>query len=362
MNIRRIDKARAFMELGPLWGKLARASGQVSPFFSYDWFWCCWHGVWPRCQPEILLVEEAGTPLAIIPLMRWRERFRGLPIRYLGFLTYPNTPMVDVLTVADHGLVVEAFRRHLASRSDWDVVWLQKLPASSQTVKELEATLPSCLAWRRINDFLMPYLTIEGNCENFYDTKNHSGRKTSQEFQEQFPCPGDLNVEEHRFVEPWSQCLQEVIELINHSSKKNGAIAYSAFPRMPEFFRELTRRATKNAWLSLWLLRFKGKIIAVEYQLCADGRAQTLWAEEDPAYHPFKPARILHFSLLQALFKRGSINEYCMAPGRNGAECKWVTGCHRTVQLKLYRPNLYSRLLYRLEKKMSQEGINECFH
>jgi CelD/BcsL family acetyltransferase involved in cellulose biosynthesis len=349
MDIRRIDKARDFMELGSLWTKLAHASGQVSPFLSYDWFWCCWHGVWPRCQPEILLVEEAGTPLAVIPLMRWRARLRGLPVRYLGFLAYPNTPMADLLTIADHGLVVEAFRRHLVGRSDWDVVWLQKLPASSRTVKELEETAPSCLVWRRGSDFLMPYLAIEENWKTLYGTQIQARRKTLQEGQGQLPCPGELNVEEHRFVDPWSQCLQEVIEVITHGSRKNGPIAYAAFPRMPEFFRELTRRASKNGWLSLWLLRFKGKAIAIEYQLCADGKAQTLWADDDPAYRQFSPAHILHHSILQALFERGSVDEYRMVPGSYGEERGWATGSHETVQLKFYRPNLYSRLLSRLE-------------
>jgi CelD/BcsL family acetyltransferase involved in cellulose biosynthesis len=349
MNIRRIDKARDFMALGPLWSKLARASGQVSPFLSYDWFWCCWHGVWPRHQPEILVVEDAGTPLAVIPLMRWKGRLRGLPIRYLGFLAYPNTPMADLLTIADHGLVVEAFLSYLATRSDWDVVWLQKLPASSQTVKEFEGTLPGRLAWRRASDFLMPYLAIEGDWKNFYDTKRQLGMRTFQELQGRFAGPGDLNIEEHRIVDPWSHCLQEMIGVISRSSRENGAVTYSAFPRMPEFFRELTRRATKNGWLSLWLLRFKGRAIAMEYQLCADGKAQALWAYGDPTYHEILPAHVLHLSLLQALFERGCVYEYCMAPGSYGEERLWATGSHETLQLKLYRPGFYSRLLSRLE-------------
>jgi CelD/BcsL family acetyltransferase involved in cellulose biosynthesis len=349
MNIRRIDKARDFMALGPLWSKLARASGQVSPFLSYDWFWCCWHGVWPRHQPEILVVEDAGTPLAVIPLMRWKGRLRGLPIRYLGFLAYPNTPMADLLTIADHGLVVEAFLSHLATRSDWDVVWLQKLPASSQTVKEFEGALPGRMAWRRASDFLMPYLAIEGDWKNFYDTKRQLGMRTFQEFQGRFAGPGDLNIEEHRIVEPWSRCLQEMLGVISRSSRENGAVAYSALPRMPEFFRELTRRATKNGWLSLWLLRFKGRAIAMEYQLCADGKAQALWAYDDPTYREILPAHMLHLGLLQALFERGCVYEYRMALGNYGEERSWATGSHETLQLKLYRPGLYSRLLYRLE-------------
>src|SRR5687767_9185385 len=125
LHIRRINKARDFMALGPLWNKLVEKSGQISPIHSYDWFWCCWHEVWPRSRPEILLVEEMGNPIAIIPLMHWRERLRGLPVRCLGFLESPSTPMVDILTVGEHDRVIDTFLDHLANRSDWDMAWLQ---------------------------------------------------------------------------------------------------------------------------------------------------------------------------------------------------------------------------------------------
>jgi hypothetical protein len=136
LSIRRIETAREFMALGPLWSELAHESGQTSPFLSYDWFWCCWHGLWPQCRPEILLIGEAGRAVAIIPLMHWRERLRGFPIRCLGFLEYPTTPTAEMLMVAQHERVVEAFLNHLASRSDWDMVRLQ----SSQQRRQL---------WRR---------------------------------------------------------------------------------------------------------------------------------------------------------------------------------------------------------------------
>jgi hypothetical protein len=80
-----------------------------------------------------------------------------------------------------------------------------------------------------------------------------------------------------------------------------------------------------------------------------NGMVQTLWADDDPAYREFLPAHILRLSVLQALFERGCIYEYRMAPGSYDQECWWATGSHETVQLKLYRPSLYSRLLYQLE-------------
>ena len=90
LRIRRIDHARDFVALEPIWSRLTNETGQTSPFLSYDWFWCCWHGVVPQRHPEILVVEDGDTPVAIIPLMHWRARLYGLPIRYISFLEWPD--------------------------------------------------------------------------------------------------------------------------------------------------------------------------------------------------------------------------------------------------------------------------------
>jgi hypothetical protein len=139
LHIRQINQARDFMALAPAWSELMLASGQTSPFLSFDWFWCCWHGVWPRRQPEILVIEDSSSPLAIIPLMHWRSRLYGLPVRNLGLLEYCNTPMLDMLSVVEHDRVMETFIDHLVSRSDWDVTWLQRLavPVDPRGVAEL---------------------------------------------------------------------------------------------------------------------------------------------------------------------------------------------------------------------------------
>ncbi len=269
LRIRRIERARDFMALAPLWSKLANESGQLSPFLSYDWFWCCWHGVWPRRRPEILVVEEAGSAVAIIPLMHWKERLGGLPVRCLGFLEYPGTPMVDLLTLVAHDVVVETFLHHLAGRSDWDVVWLQKLPDTSPTLKALERILPERLAWRRAGNCLWPYLTISADWE--------SSDATS--------------------------------------------------------------------------------VIAMEYQLRADGKALALWADDDPVYQELLSAHVLNLAVLRSLFERerGCIHEYGTGPGVKTERLWRPSGCYETVHLKLYRPSLYSRLLYRVDRGPSQD-------
>lgn len=349
LRIRRIERAKDFVALAPLWDKLAQESGETSPFLSYDWFWCCWHAVWPRRRPEVLLIEEAGSPVAIIPLMCWRERLHGLPVRCLGLLECPTTPMVDILTLSEHGRVIKAFLDHLASRSDWDMVCLERLPATSPTLKALEDTLPGRLPWRRVGNLLSPYLAIGGEWTSFYGTRSQRLKQTYQHLEDELERAGELRVEEYHAVDPQSPLFVEAMEVTRRSWKADGGGATQTMPRMTEFLSELTRRATKNGWLSLWLLRLNGQAIAMEYQLRTDGKVHALHTDDDPAYRELSPGTILSFAIIRSLFERGCIQEYDMGPCLNADKLQWATGSQERVHLKLYRPALYSRLLHRVE-------------
>ncbi|MGH8068027.1 MAG: GNAT family N-acetyltransferase [Candidatus Entotheonellia bacterium] len=349
MQIRRIDKARDFMALSPLWSKLTCESGQLSPFLSYDWFWCCWHGVWPRCRPEILVIEDAGIPVSIVPLMHWRERLSGLPMRCLGFLEYPAAPMVDLLTITEHDQVLKTLLDHLASRADWDVICFQKLPATSPTAKALELNLADHLSWRYADSLFSPYLTIEGSWESFYSASSQTVKTIQEQAQDQLQRAGEISIEEHRLVDPTSPFFQDVLELMCRSSIIDGVASNAPSPRLREFFSELTRRASKNGWLSLWLLRLNGYAIAMEYQLRSDDKVQALHAHNDPAFRHLFPGHVLTLAILQALFEDGGLHEYSSKPAFISDPPWWATVAHEMVHLKLYRPSAYARLLHRLE-------------
>ena len=332
-----------------MWGKLAYESGQTSPFLSHDWFWCCWHALWPRWRPEILVVEEAGSAVAIIPLMRWRERVHGLPVRCLGLLECAATPMVDILALGEYGRIIEIVLDHLAARWDWDTVWLQKLPSTSPTLEALEGTLPGRLPWRRAGHLLSPCLAIAGEWADFCGSKKQRFKETYQQLQEGLEHAGDVSIEEYRAVDPESPLFCEAVGVIRRSWRADRGRAMATVPRMTEFLSELTRRATKNGWLSLWLLRLNGQAIAMEYQLRTDRKVYTLHADSDPAYRELSPASALTCAIIRSLFEHGCIQEYNIGLCPNDDTLQWATGSQERVHLKLYRPALYSRLLHRVE-------------
>ena len=350
LRIRRIERAKEFVALAPIWRELASKSEQTSPFLSHDWFWCCWHAVWPRQPPEILLIEEAGSPVAIIPLMHWRERLHGLPVRCLGLLECPDSPMADMLVVGDYGRVLDTLLDHLATRSDWDTVSLQKLPATSPTLKTLEGILPGRFPWRCEGNVLSPYIAIAGEWADFCGSKSQGFQHVHQPTYDQLEHAGDLSIEEHCGVDPRSSVFGEALDVTRRRWKADCRVATTAMPRMPEFFSALTRRATKNGWLSLWLLRLNGRVIAMEYQLRDAGKTHALRTDTDLAYRKVLPESALSFAIVRSLFERGDVHEYHMGLGLTGEKLRWATGSREMVNVKLYRPRIYSRILYGLER------------
>jgi CelD/BcsL family acetyltransferase involved in cellulose biosynthesis len=371
LHIRSIDNARDFVSLEPIWSRLTHETGQSSPFLSYDWFWCCWHGVWPQRRPEILVIEDGDTPVAIIPLMRWRARLYGLPVNNMSFLEGPHSPITDLVTTNQSDPVIELFLDHLTSRSDWDIVRLQKLPITSPILQAFEHILPGRISWRREDHLAYPYVTIDGDWERFWGTMSKSFGNTYQhipialqragdlrleEHALQQPLAlvpsnlqraGDLRLEEHRLVDPQSALFQETLALMDLQTC--GSHVSTTMPRQREFFRALTQRATKNGWLSLWTLKLDGHIIAFEYQLRFHSTVQVLATGEDPSYNALRPWAELNLAILRTLFQSGSSYEYCLGPAAQHDYLWQANGNQQTVRLKLYRPSLYSRVLAQLD-------------
>ncbi len=356
LQIRRIESTDDFAALAPLWAEVAAASGQSSPFLSHDWFSCCWHAVGPERRPEVLLIEDTSGPVAIIPMMHWRQRVRGLPIRCLALLECPDTQLLDLLVLGDPGRAIEVFLDHLATRSDLDTVLLQKLPAASATAKALEEALPGRLSWRRNAPFSSPYLEITGTWEAFFRSKTQRFRKTCRNIENRIQRAGEVTVQEHRVVDPDGPILAEVMEVSRQSWKAPKGVAMATMQGMPRFFRDLTRQASANGWLHLWILRLDGRAVATEYQIGSSGRIYALRADFDPALTDLSPGAYLNARIIQSLFERPDVHEYDMGPGTNEYKMRWASGIRESLNLEIYAPTIYGRMLHTIETRIVPFG------
>jgi CelD/BcsL family acetyltransferase involved in cellulose biosynthesis len=364
MKTRRIETLEGFDGLGPVWTALAAESGQTSPFHSHDWFRCCWQWAAPSRQPELLVIEDAAGPVGLVPLVRWKGSLHGAPVRFAGLLDAPDTPFVDWLAAGRPEVVIEAVMKELARRQDWDVLALSGLPATSLTVKALEAWLPGRFRWHRLPSLRSPYVGVSGRWEEFWAGKSQRFKKTVRNVANRLARAGTVTVEEHRALDPGDPLFGEMLEVSRRSWKAAERVAIATMPGMVEFFAELTARASARGWLRLWVLRLDGRAVATEYQLEADGRVHALRSEFDGALpEELSPGTHLNAEIVRALFGRESVHEYNMGPGENEYKSRWASDAHETVRLRIFRPGAYGAALHALEtravpalKRLRSEG------
>jgi CelD/BcsL family acetyltransferase involved in cellulose biosynthesis len=353
VKARIITSLREFEALAPIWREVTTESRQTSPFLSHDWFACCWRTAGPTREREVWLLEDSAGPLAFVPLMRWRQRLRGLPVRMVGLLDSPDTPFIDLPAAGAREEIVAGFLRVFRERGDWDVLSLQKVPADSSTIKALEAVaLSGNLPWRVAGTENTPYLTLSKDWEGFFRQQTQRFRKTCRNVENRLKRSGTVSVEEHRDVDPDGPLFAEVLSVSRQSWKGPRGLALATMEGMPRFFHELTRRASTNGWLRLWVLRLDGRAVATEYQIGANGSIDALRADFDAALADLSPGSHLLTEIIRALFEQASVHEYNMGPGSNEYKLRWATGSHQLISFEIYSPRRYGRLLHTTETRI----------
>jgi len=353
MRVKRLTTLEAFEALAPVWLAVATESGQMSPFLSHEWFGCCWRAATATRRPEVLLVEDSAGPVAMVPLVHWSGALHGLPVRFTGMLNAPDTAFADWLIVGRPEPVIETVMGDLASRSDWDVLALNSLPASSVTLKALQGWLPGRYRWQPIPSVRSPYLNTAGTWEEFWAGTSQRFKKTVRNVRNRLAKVGTVSIEEHRIVSPDSPVFADLLAVSTRSWKAKEKLAIATMPGMADFFHELTARASARGWLRLWIMRLDGVPVATEYQLEADGRVHALRADFDAAMpDDLSPGTHLTAEIVRALFGRDTAYEYDMGPGNNQYKSRWASAAHELGRLRIFRPGAYGALLHTFEARV----------
>ena len=141
MNVEVITTAERLAEIGPIWDDLVARAGVTHPFVTHAWVQTWWECFGADAELMILLLRQAGEPIAIAPLQRVTERIYGRAHRCARFLANDHTPRSDFVVAAKSDEAYSAICKFLMSEDGgWDVLQLRDVPADSPTLRELTMT------------------------------------------------------------------------------------------------------------------------------------------------------------------------------------------------------------------------------
>ena len=328
------------------WNRLVAESGAVVPFLSHEWFTCALDA-YPNRALRILVARTGDRTIGIAPLWAYRRRGRLLPLRAIGFITTPESPLLDFLVAPPHREEALTALLHFlrdVHREPWDVLVLNQWPDRSLNGALLES-LHRAARGRVVTALasITPVTPIRGAWPEFLKTRSALFRKSRRGIVNRVERRGGAVVELVR-EDPTGAAFDEVLGLARRSWKAGEEIAITSRSEATDFFRRLTATAGRCGWLHLWLLRIDGRVVAMEYDLAHDGIVYALRADYDESAKELSPGAYLEHQLLVRLFE-GGYREYHAGPGLNPYKLRWadqlernltVTLCGRTVRGRLH--------------------------
>jgi CelD/BcsL family acetyltransferase involved in cellulose biosynthesis len=331
LHIRTITSLEEFAELEPVWNDLLEKSDVDHPFLEYLWI-----RTWLECfgadsKLRMLLVTEAGEPVAIAPLILTTVRLHGMSVRRLGFPYNSHVPRAGFIVARGRDDAYPAIWKYLSESRDWDIVQLCQLPESSATLD-----LRILAAWDNFRTGVWQsgasfYIPLAEGWDKYYaglGTKHKSNLRNRFKRLTQSGASGMETITSRDAVAP---ALEEGFHLEEAAWKREAGTAISCDRDISAFYLKFAERAAERGWLRLNFLRSGSARIAFDYSLHYRNQVFLLKLGYDPAHSQLSPSNLLLSLALQDAFDQG-----CSGYDFLGEEADW-----KRCWADQSRPNLW---------------------
>lgn len=344
-----------FMSLKENWNELLESSQEKNNvFLRHEWFDAWWQAFGTGKNLFILLYYDDKQKLVgIAPFMLFRDIYKGLSYKRLGFIEDPNAPSMNFIVKQKcEEKVICGFMEFLLNREQkrWHAAVLNKIPDSSSTIsictQFLQDNKAGFLLRKSQNS---PYIAMKSDWKRFLKTTSAKFRKQLRNKINKLHKAGDVKFDVCRDVGSNSEHLNDALFVSSRSWKHQEGTSMTSTHQRKKFFELLSNVAAKNGWLRIWLLKLNGKPIATEYHLEYNRKTHAMRGDFDESYASLSPGSALEAHIIEQCFKNGVLEyDFCGLP--YGYKMRWTRLLHERSNLLFYNTTPYSHIFYWVQK------------
>jgi CelD/BcsL family acetyltransferase involved in cellulose biosynthesis len=288
LSVRTVDDIHA---VEALWGNLLKRCDEKTIFLSFEWVQA-WLKVHPDVAVRIMLVEtENGEAVALAPFYVYTgyRLARLIPLRVLRVLgdldsgaEYPALITLPAYTQA----ACSTLFQHLASRLDWDIIWLPNCATWQQAFPVLCAAARTC-SNLNMRSRRRPFsqVTLPGDMDTYIASLPKSKRTQLRRHQNKLAKENAVTYEDCERVEQLDEFLAILAELHNkHWSKKGDPGAFKRRPHFLQFCQHFLPLALQQGWLKFTVLKAEGSPKAIQLGYVYNKVFNVLQEGFDPDY------------------------------------------------------------------------------
>lgn len=304
LTVETISDAETFYSMEDSWNALVRAANLNHPFLTHQWIRSWWEAFGSGKTLHIVVVKAAGQPIGIAPLMLTRQKFYGVSLRSLEFISNVHTPRQDFIIASQTSEVIRAIWNGLLQQGNlWDVLMLRQLPADSQTVDSLSRLAEhGKFAWGLWQSADSPYLPIQGSWEDQFKRLDGKHRQNMRRRLKRLSEVGTVLMERVIGGTELESALDDGFRIEGAAWKDQSGTSIRACAETRLFYSRLAERFADRGWLDLNFLTVAGRRIAFNYCVRYENRIYLLKPGYDPELASYSPVNLLCYLSLQEAF------------------------------------------------------------
>lgn len=354
LDIEEIRTLGEWGKLEPVWNNLLDQHDNPSIFLSYEWLTTWWKCIGnKRKELLILVVKDGAEIIGIAPLMEVRERFLGLPITKIEFISmmqYPDSPAncsaaLDMLIGRRRGEVVSAVIEHIARHhARWHFIRLSPVCEYSSTLSlvEYEAERYGKRIYKQAVE-ANAYIDVTSDWNEYRMCIPARVRKTLAAQDRKLREIGNVSYEEFTSAADIKIRFDDLLSIEQRSWKWDVGVSINSVA-FGEFYRSFAEVAARKHWIRLWMLKLDDKYIAYDLNAVYNGNLVSLKTSYDDTYRKYSPGNLLTWHEFERFFTDG-VKRINLMWGDFIAKQRWSTQLEPYCELFVFNTSFYATSL-----------------
>ena len=343
----------AIVALSADWSRLLERCPSADLFSTPGWHIAWWRAFAEERTPCLLEVRDAGRLIAVLPLARFDNNLRGMPVRVMGSYNNEHASRTGVVIEAgQEARALQALAQHLAQdAATWDVLMLRQWPAQAPWLQPFiaaasDAGLVPFPPTPGIGKCVLP---LVGSWGNFLATRSRHFRTRLKENLRRVGKQGELVFRRS------SGCKEDfdTFARLEKSTWKTGDDNARLGSRGWAFHREVALAKHADIRCVNLFLEIDGVVVGGVHAL---GHGEVLYSMQtlfDESVRHLYPGRVqfaVHVadafeSPLHTLLDLNGNSEFCKS---------WTSTELAFVDMQIYNRRPYSRLLAQLKRSLGR--------
>jgi CelD/BcsL family acetyltransferase involved in cellulose biosynthesis len=348
IDIEIIKEASKFYSIREQWNSLLEVSGVNSPLLTHEWL-SSWLTAYCRNkQLNVIIFKRNGETLGFIPLVLFKDKLSGFPIKTLSFFP-DHWGSMDFILTKDKNECIKEFINWFYRSSRSDVLILSRLDEKSENTKLLNELLSKNKIKIEKTNIHNAYINLNTNWDLYLSQRSKKFRYWLRRLEKQCTDSGKFTYQRVSDFSNPESTLIELKKVSEKSWKNKDKIGLIGTREGHAFYSEIMKKWGHQGYLDIVILKFDDYPIGFSVGVVYKERYLAFESTFNEGYAEYSPGMMIDVFLLKGLFSKKQIKEFETGEVDNYKN-RWTEDYKQENKFILYKNSLYPHAVFYLRK------------